>query len=142
MLALLAFTRMPLPVLESIGMALFAALIGYLASLTGGVLSPLVVWFALVPAEAALAGGRPAVLRAAVAAAVALAVVAAIQAMGALPISRLPVPVWEIYACPCWPRWFRPCSSRPRRRNASAPPILRPPKAPRCIASWPTMRWT
>jgi cell cycle sensor histidine kinase DivJ len=98
LLALLAFTRMPLPALESIGIALFAALIGYLAALTGGVLSPLVVWFALVPAEAALAGGRPAVLRAAVAAAVALAVVAAIQAMGALPISRLPVPIWEIYA--------------------------------------------
>ena len=75
-LALLAFTRLPLPFLESVGIALFAALIGYLAALTGGVLSPLVVWFALVPAEAALAGGRPAVLRAAVAAAIALAVVA------------------------------------------------------------------
>jgi cell cycle sensor histidine kinase DivJ len=97
-LALLAFTRLPLPFLESVGIALFAALIGYLASLTGGVLSPLIVWFALVPAEAALAGGRPAVLRAAVAAAIALAVVAAIESVGALPISRLPVPVWEIYA--------------------------------------------
>ncbi|MGZ5939761.1 MAG: sensor histidine kinase [Rhizomicrobium sp.] len=97
-LALLAFTRIPLPALESVGIALFAALIGYLAALTGGVLSPLVVWFALVPAEAALAGGRPAVLRAAVAAAVALIVVAAIEAVGALPPSRLPIPIWEIYA--------------------------------------------
>ena len=97
-LALLAFTRLSLPILESVGISLFAALIGYLASLTGGVLSPLIVWFALVPAEAALAGGRPAVLRAAVAAAIALAVVAAIESVGALPISRLPVPVWEIYA--------------------------------------------
>ena len=81
-----------------VGIALFAALIGYLAALTGGVLSPLVVWFALVPAEAALAGGRPAVLRAAAAAAVALIVVAAIEAVGALPPSRLPIPIWEIYA--------------------------------------------
>ncbi|HEX4301478.1 MAG TPA: PAS domain-containing sensor histidine kinase [Rhizomicrobium sp.] len=97
-LALLAFTRMPLAILESTALAIFAVLIGYLAALTGGVLSPLVVWFALVPAEAALAGGRPAVLRAAAAAAVALAVVAAIGALGALPVSRLPVPLWEIYA--------------------------------------------
>ncbi len=64
-LALLAFTRIPLQMLESAALAIFAVLIGYLAALTGGVLSPLVVWFALVPAEAALAGGRPAVLRAA-----------------------------------------------------------------------------
>ncbi|MEJ0043133.1 MAG: hypothetical protein WDM81_13390 [Rhizomicrobium sp.] len=84
--------------MESVALAVFAVLIGYLAALTGGVLSPLVVWFALVPAEAALAGGRPAVLRAAVAAAAALAVVALIGALGALPVSRLPIPAWEIYA--------------------------------------------
>jgi cell cycle sensor histidine kinase DivJ len=97
-LALLAFTRIPLQMLESAALAIFAVLIGYLAALTGGVLSPLVVWFALVPAEAALAGGRPAVLRAAAAASVALIVVAAIGAAGALPVSRLPLPLWEIYA--------------------------------------------
>ncbi len=97
-LALLAFTRVPLALLEQAALAIFAVLIGYLAALTGGVLSPLVVWFALVPAEAALAGGRPAVLRAAGAAAVALIIVAAIGAVGALPVSRLPVPVWELYA--------------------------------------------
>ena len=97
-LALLAFTSIPLAWLEQAALAIFAVLIGYLAALTGGVLSPLVVWFALVPAEAALAGGRPAVLRAAMAAAVALVVVAAIGAMGALPVSRLPIPLWEIYA--------------------------------------------
>jgi cell cycle sensor histidine kinase DivJ len=97
-LALLAFTRIPLQFLESAALAIFAVLIGYLAALTGGVLSPLVVWFALVPAEAALAGGRPAVLRAAAAASVALIVVAAIGAVGALPVSRLPLPLWEIYA--------------------------------------------
>ncbi|HEY4941572.1 MAG TPA: PAS domain-containing sensor histidine kinase [Rhizomicrobium sp.] len=97
-LALLAFTRIALNVLETAALAIFAVLIGYLAALTGGVLSPLVVWFALVPAEAALAGGRPAVLRAAAAASVALVVVAAIGAVGALPVSRLPLPLWEIYA--------------------------------------------
>ncbi|MEI9995740.1 MAG: PAS domain-containing sensor histidine kinase [Rhizomicrobium sp.] len=98
LLALLAFTRLPLGWLESAALAVFASLIGYLAALTGGVLSPLVVWFALVPAEAALAGGRPAVLRAAVAAAAAVLVVAAIGAVGALPVSRLPIPLWEMYA--------------------------------------------
>jgi cell cycle sensor histidine kinase DivJ len=98
LLALLAFTRIPLSVLESTALAVFACLIGYLAALTGGVLSPLVVWFALVPAEAALAGGRPAVLRAAGAAAAAVIVVAAIGAVGDLPVSRLTVPLWEVYA--------------------------------------------
>ncbi|MFO1249122.1 MAG: hypothetical protein U1E93_13120 [Alphaproteobacteria bacterium] len=63
-LALLGLTMMPLARLEQIGLAGFAALIGYLALLTGGMSSPLVVWFALVPAEAALCGGRPAVVRA------------------------------------------------------------------------------
>ncbi len=97
-LALLGFTPLSLAVLESLGLALFAALIGYLAALTGGLLSPLVVWFALVPAEAALAGERPAVMRAALAAAVALLVVAGLQAMGLLPPSRFAIPLREIYA--------------------------------------------
>jgi cell cycle sensor histidine kinase DivJ len=97
-LALLGFTRISLATLETAGIAIFAALIGYLAALTGGVLSPLVVWFALVPAEAALAGGRPAVLRAAAAAALALVVVAGMEALDVLPASRLPVAIWEIYA--------------------------------------------
>jgi cell cycle sensor histidine kinase DivJ len=98
LLALLALTPIPLNVLEQAALAIFAALIGYLASLTGGVLSPLVIWFALVPAEAALAGGRPAVLRAAAAATIALVTVAVLQALGALPPSRLPVPAWHLYA--------------------------------------------
>ena len=97
-LALLGFTRLSLPALETIAIALFAALIGYLSALTGGVLSPLIVWFALVPAEAALSGGRPAVQRAAVAAAISVLVVAAIEWAGALPPSRLPVQIWEVYA--------------------------------------------
>jgi two-component system, cell cycle sensor histidine kinase DivJ len=98
LLAGLALTRISVAILEQAALAVFAALIGYLAALTGGVLSPLVVWFALVPAEAALAGGRPAVLRAAAAATVALAAVAALQALGALPVSHLPLPAWLLYA--------------------------------------------
>jgi len=98
-LALFGFTEVRLPVLEQLGLALFAFLIGWLAILTGGVTSPLVVWFALVPAEAALVGGRPAVMRAGFAAAFALLSVAAVQAAGYLPASRLTLPVWEIYVC-------------------------------------------
>jgi cell cycle sensor histidine kinase DivJ len=98
LLALLGFTRIPLPILEQAGLCIFAGMIGYLAILTGGVVSPLVVWFALVPAEAALAGGRRAVVRAGIAAAAALLAVAGIEAFGALPASRLTLPSWEIYA--------------------------------------------
>ena len=103
LLALLGFSSLPLAPLEQAGLAGFAALIGYLALLTGGVASPLLVWFALVPAEAALSGGRPAVVRAGLAAGAALVVVAGVQALGALPASRLlypgALPLWEIYAC-------------------------------------------
>ena len=99
LLALLALTPIPLARLEQIGLAGFAALIGYLALLTGGMASPLLVWFALVPAEAALAGGRPAVVRAGLAAGAALVAVAVIEALGALPPSRLTLPAWEVYTC-------------------------------------------
>jgi two-component system, cell cycle sensor histidine kinase DivJ len=98
-LALLGLTEIRLQVLEQIGLACFALLIGYLAILTGGVTSPLVVWLALVPAEGALFGGRPAVMRAGIVAAASLLAVAAVQAFGALPASRLTLPVWEIYVC-------------------------------------------
>jgi two-component system, cell cycle sensor histidine kinase DivJ len=97
-LALLAFTRISMPALETASLAAFAALIGYLVALTGGMNSPLVVWFALVPAEAALAGGRPAVLRAAAAAALVLLAVIAVEVFHALPRSRLDLPIWEFYA--------------------------------------------
>jgi cell cycle sensor histidine kinase DivJ len=103
LLALLALTPVPLARLEQIGLAGFAGLIGYLALLTGGMSSPLLVWFALVPAEAALAGGRPAVVRAGLAAGAALVAVAVIEALGALPPSRLgypgALPLWEVYVC-------------------------------------------
>jgi cell cycle sensor histidine kinase DivJ len=97
-LVALAYTPVPLAVLEQASLAIFAALIGYLASLTGGVTSPLIIWLVLVPAEAALAGGRPAVLRAAAAASLALLAISAIQALGVLPLSRLPFPAWQVYA--------------------------------------------
>ncbi len=97
-LALLGLTRIPLAVLEQAGLAGFALLIGYLASLTGGVTSPLTVWFALIPAEAALAGGRPAVMRAGIAAGAAFAAVAGMEALGMLPPSRLTLPLWQVFA--------------------------------------------
>ncbi len=97
-LALLGFTRLKLDTLESIGLTSFAILIGYLVAITGGMTSPLIVWFALVPAEAALAGGRSAVWRAGGAAAVGLLTVALIQALGLLPASRLFSFAWEFYA--------------------------------------------
>ncbi|HEX3809362.1 MAG TPA: PAS domain-containing sensor histidine kinase [Rhizomicrobium sp.] len=99
LLAAMGFSRsIPLAWLESAALAIFAGLVAYLAILTGGVASPLIIWFALVPAEAALAGGKPAVVRGAVASALALIAVAAVEALGALPASRLIVPMWEIYA--------------------------------------------
>ena len=98
LLAALAFTSLRLAVLEQVALAIFACLIGYLAALTGGVTSPLIVWLVLVPAEAALAGGRPAVLRAATAAAIVLMLVAGLQVVNLLPPSRLPIPMWEAYA--------------------------------------------
>ena len=97
-LGLLAFTSIPLPKLESIALATFATLIGYLSILTGGLASPIIVWLVLVPAEAALAGEKPAVVRAGFGAATALAIVALIEAFGILPASRLPAPGWEIFA--------------------------------------------
>jgi cell cycle sensor histidine kinase DivJ len=97
-LALLGFLPISVPRLEQAGLILFAGLIGYLAALTGGVISPLVVWFALVPAEAALAGGRSQVVRAGFAAAAAFLVVASLEAADMLPLSRLTLPLWEIYA--------------------------------------------
>jgi cell cycle sensor histidine kinase DivJ len=97
LLALLSFSRISLAILEQAGLGIFAGLIGYLALLTGGVVSPLVVWLLLVPAEAALSGGRPQVVRAGMAAMIVLAAVALIEAVGALPPSRLTLPAWETY---------------------------------------------
>jgi cell cycle sensor histidine kinase DivJ len=98
-LALLALAPVSLSLLEQIGLAGFAGLIGYLAILTGGVVSPLVIWLVLVPAEAALTGGRSAVLRAGLVAGAAFLAVVGTEAMGWLPASRLTLPLWEVYAC-------------------------------------------
>jgi cell cycle sensor histidine kinase DivJ len=98
MLALLAIAGVPLAMLETASLAVFAALIGYVVAITGGTRSPLLIWFALVPAEAALAGGRSAVLRAASGAALAIVAVGAIEALDWLPASRLVDPAWQIYA--------------------------------------------
>ena len=48
LLALLGLVRLKLATLEQVGLAGFALLIGYLAVLSGGMTSPLIVWFALV----------------------------------------------------------------------------------------------
>jgi cell cycle sensor histidine kinase DivJ len=97
-LALLGFTPFKITTLETLAMMAFALLVGYLVAITGGMTSPLLVWFALVPAEAALSGGRGSVWRAGGAAAIALLAVAALQALHLLPMSRLLVPAWEFYA--------------------------------------------
>jgi two-component system, cell cycle sensor histidine kinase DivJ len=92
LLAIAALTPVALPLLEQAGLAMFAILIGYLAGLSGGLQSPLILWLVLVPAEAALAGGRRAVAGAGFAAAIVLVVVAILQMQGDLPPSRLPLP--------------------------------------------------
>jgi cell cycle sensor histidine kinase DivJ len=97
-LAIAGLTSVSLVALEQISLGIFAALIGYLSCLSGGLSSPLLVWLALVPAEAALAGERPAVFRAALAAITALMAVAFIAIAGLLPHSRLPADTTQVYA--------------------------------------------
>ncbi|MBV9063550.1 MAG: PAS domain-containing sensor histidine kinase [Alphaproteobacteria bacterium] len=93
-LALLGRSRIPLPVLEAASHALFAATVGYLVALTGGTASPLMIWFALVPAEAALSGGQRSALRAVVSTMIALLAVTAVQLLHALPTGHA-LPVWS-----------------------------------------------
>jgi two-component system, cell cycle sensor histidine kinase DivJ len=95
--ALLSLAPISLVLLETFALANFAALVGYMAALTGGMLSPLIIWFALLPAEAALSGERTSVWRATAATCVAVLFVASVQALHALPPSRLVVPLWELY---------------------------------------------
>jgi len=93
--ALLRTTR--LSHLEAASHAMFAGLVGYFILATGGVASPLMIWFALVPAEAALSGGRRAVIQAAVASLAALFSIAVAQALHLIPITRLIPPSWQFY---------------------------------------------
>ncbi|HEY3638362.1 MAG TPA: PAS domain-containing sensor histidine kinase [Rhizomicrobium sp.] len=99
-LALALFSALggSLEILEACSLALFAALIGYVVAITGGLHSPLLIWFAVIPAEAALAGGRVSVFRAALAAGLALAVVAVCETLDVLPELRHPSMAWLIYA--------------------------------------------
>jgi cell cycle sensor histidine kinase DivJ len=96
-LALLAFAKVRLPMLETASHCVFAAMVAYLVMITGGVASPLMIWFSLVPAEAALSGGRRSVMKAAGATLIAVVFVAAAEAMHVLPASRLLMPAWEFY---------------------------------------------
>jgi cell cycle sensor histidine kinase DivJ len=98
-LALLGLTAISLERLEQVGLAGFALLIGYLAVLSGGMASPLILWLLLVPAEAALTGGQSAVVRAGLAAGLTLMAVITIQASGLLPSSRLTFSLWQAYGC-------------------------------------------
>ncbi|HUO91478.1 MAG TPA: ATP-binding protein [Rhizomicrobium sp.] len=94
--ALLAFAPISLAMLETSALANFAALVGYMAALSGGMLSPLVIWFALIPAEAALSGERASVWRATAATAIVIALVAGVEAIHLLPASRLVAPAWVL----------------------------------------------
>jgi cell cycle sensor histidine kinase DivJ len=112
LMALLGLTELPLAFLEQASLAYSSLLIGYLASLTGGLGSPLVVWFVLVPAEAALVGGpsadapifdwrlrrHSAVVRAGLLAGAVVLALAAASAFRLLPPTRLTLPLWQVYA--------------------------------------------
>ena len=98
LMAVLGLSQLSLPLLEQASLAYSSLLIGYLAALTGGLGSPLVVWFVLVPAEAALAGGRSAVVRAGLLAGAVVLALAAATAFHLLPASRLTLPLWQVYA--------------------------------------------
>ncbi|HTT84767.1 MAG TPA: PAS domain-containing sensor histidine kinase [Rhizomicrobium sp.] len=97
-LGLLALAGVSLDVLEGASFVCFAGLIGYMVAITGGMHSPLLVWFVVLPTEAALAGGRACVLRAAVAAGLALAAVALFESLHALPRIQPLAPYWQVYA--------------------------------------------
>jgi cell cycle sensor histidine kinase DivJ len=97
-LGLLALLGIPLAILETASFVCFAALVGYVVAISGGMHSPLLVWFAVLPAEAALAGGRGSVLRAAAASGVSLAIVAGLEGLQRLPPAELLAPYWQVYA--------------------------------------------
>jgi two-component system, cell cycle sensor histidine kinase DivJ len=96
-LALVTFTKIPQEALELSSLGSFAALVAYLAGVSGGLASPFTVWFALVPAEAALAGERQTVTRAAGVAVLLLLALGLCDVAGMLPASRLPQPVWLFF---------------------------------------------
>ncbi|MCX5512158.1 PAS domain-containing sensor histidine kinase [Kaistia algarum] len=68
----------------------FAGFLAYLAVLTGGILSPVLIWLAVVPAEAALSGSRRITIAGSALAALALLAVAAIDFLGPIHVPILP----------------------------------------------------
>ena len=140
-LSLLAFTKISLPALETASLAVFAALIGYLVALTGGMNSPLVVWFALVPAEAALRADAPPYC-------------APQRQRRSFCWQSSPWRCFTLFRgrgsicrsgsfmrVRCWRRSFNRPSLRSPPRIASASPTRPRRKGPRCIASSRTTRW-
>jgi cell cycle sensor histidine kinase DivJ len=97
LLALAAFLRIPFAVLETASEALFAATVAYLVLITGGSASPLLIWMVLVPAEAALSGGRRSVMRAAVSALLGVIAVGGAELLHLVPPSRLLIAGWQFY---------------------------------------------
>ncbi|MFL5237589.1 MAG: hypothetical protein ACJ8EL_08290, partial [Rhizomicrobium sp.] len=96
-LAFAAVARAPLTILETAAQALFAATIAYLVLITGGAASPLLLWMVLVPAEAALSGGRRPVMRAAAASGIAVVAIGVAELFNLVPPSRLLIAGWEYY---------------------------------------------
>jgi len=90
-LAAAAALPIPLATLEAASLVELASLLAILAALTGGFSSPFLIWLVLVPFEAALIGRRGVIVFAAIVACAGVAGVTALQQMGALPPSRLPV---------------------------------------------------
>jgi cell cycle sensor histidine kinase DivJ len=141
-LALLAFTKISLPALETASLSVFAGLIGYLVALTGGMNSPLLCgsrWCRQRPR--CRAGVRPCCALPPAAALVLLAVVA-VEMFHALPRSRLDLPIWQLYAGSVLAAVIQSAvvaiAAQDRQRVADR----RRQKVPRCTGSWPTMRWT
>ncbi|HWJ72087.1 MAG TPA: PAS domain-containing sensor histidine kinase [Kaistia sp.] len=69
-------------------------LVGWIAAFTGGLASPALAWFAVVPAEAALSGSRRVVISAAALAAAALAILWALASAGLSPDPLVISPVF------------------------------------------------
>ncbi len=70
--------------------AALAGFLAYVATLTGGLASPVILWFAVIPAEAALAGSKRITAVSALVAGAALAAVALVDFGGLLPVARMP----------------------------------------------------
>ena len=96
-LGLLALSGVSLAILETASFVWFAALVGYIVVATGGVRSPLLLWFVVLPAEAVLVDGRRWAFPAAVAG-LAVAGIGLLEALHEVPSSRFPQPFWPAYA--------------------------------------------